>query len=180
MGSPTIYSRLAADELPYVFIEASELFLYAKERFGIIDGGSDFQPVANDAGILEQGKNLAPVITSDAVGIEMIESAAVVVALVEDRAPAQSGLCPFEDEEFEQRPVIMNGDAPFFVVIRDRKSGARPSATNGILFEAGLDGIWLEARPPRLCLPAEGIGTIKTTAKILDRTCSPAFYGRAM
>ena len=51
---PRIQARLAAHELPDVAIEAAELFLHSKKCLGILDGGRDLQPVADNAGIAQQ------------------------------------------------------------------------------------------------------------------------------
>src|SRR5690242_19571841 len=51
---PFVLYRLAADELPNVGVETAELLLYSNECPGVLNGGFDLQPVANDAGIREE------------------------------------------------------------------------------------------------------------------------------
>lgn len=43
--------RSAIDEPPQIGIEAAEFLAHFQERHRVLDGGVDFQPVANDAGI---------------------------------------------------------------------------------------------------------------------------------
>src|SRR5688500_19464202 len=46
--------RCAADELPEVAVEGAEFFLHGEEGSGVLDGGSDFQAVADDAVVRHQ------------------------------------------------------------------------------------------------------------------------------
>jgi hypothetical protein len=59
--------------------------------------------------------------------IEAGEGAPVVLALVQDRRPAQSGLRPFQRDELEQHAIVVHRHAPFLVVVRDVELGARPA-----------------------------------------------------
>jgi len=45
---PCVLPRLTVDESPDVLVEAAEFLLYGQERFGILDGGFDLQPITND------------------------------------------------------------------------------------------------------------------------------------
>ena len=51
--------------------------------------------------------------------VEPGEGGAKVVALAEDRQPAQPGLGAFQGQVFEQHPVIVDGHAPLLVVVSD-------------------------------------------------------------
>ena len=106
-GSRRVDARLVADELPDVAIETLELFLNREEGLSIGHGRRDFQPVADDARIAQQLLNLAAVVARDALRVKFSESFAIVLALVENRVPAQPGLRSFEDEEFEQNPIAV-------------------------------------------------------------------------
>ena len=66
-------------------------------------------------------------VTRDLRGIGTVERPAVVPALVEHRAPPQTGLGTLEHQELEQPAVVMAGAAPLVVVrgLRQRV-GARP------------------------------------------------------
>jgi len=117
---PFIHFRLPADELPDVLIETAELFLDSEESFGIFDRGRNLQLVANDARIAKQFGDFSPVVARDFFRIESVERAAVVFPLIQDSVPAQSGLRAFEYQEFEQHAIVVEWDAPLFVVIADR------------------------------------------------------------
>src|SRR2546428_157391 len=47
------------------------------------------------------------------------ERLAVGFPLPQDRDPAEAGLGTFEDQELEQRTVVVNRDAPFLIVVAD-------------------------------------------------------------
>ena len=50
---PEILEGRAADELPQVVIETSELFLHFEEGLRVGHGGGDFEAIADDAGVLQ-------------------------------------------------------------------------------------------------------------------------------
>ena len=56
-------------------------------------------------------------IPGNARWVEPVEGGPVVLALVEDRLPAQAGLSSFEDQELEQQPIVVDRHAPLVVVI---------------------------------------------------------------
>ncbi len=49
----------------------------------------------------------AAVVAGDALGIELVESGAIVLAFLQDRVPAQAGLGAFENEKFEENAVVV-------------------------------------------------------------------------
>ena len=65
-------------------------------------------------------------------GIEPGESLAVRLALLQHRQPVQPGLRPFQNQEFEERPVVVNGDAPFAVVIFGEQRAGGPRAADSL------------------------------------------------
>ncbi len=111
---------LPSDELPDVAVEAAELLLHAEKRLRIFDGGSDLQPVANDSRIRQELFGSCGVVLRDAFGIEAVEGETVIVALVQNRGPAQACLRAFENQEFEERAVVVHRHAPLFIVIANR------------------------------------------------------------
>lgn len=129
---PFVDAGLASDKLPDVAVKGTEFFLDAKEGFGVFDRGGDFKPVANDSGIGKERLNFLGSILRDAARIEFVEGAAIILTLVEDRAPAQTRLRAFEDEKFEERAVVVNRHAPFFVVIANVPFAFRPGAADGL------------------------------------------------
>src|SRR5207248_2427000 len=97
--------------------EAAELFLHGKEGFGVGDRRIDLEPVADDAGIGEELLHFSRVVAGDLVGVEVIKGVSIILALAEDRLPAQAGLGTFEDEELEELSIIVQRDAPLLVVV---------------------------------------------------------------
>src|ERR1700722_20417330 len=112
-------SRLSADELPDVAIEAAKFFLYFKKRLGIRDRGCNFQLGANDSRVSHQRPNFLAVITRNFRRIEAVKCAAVVLALIENRLPAQARLRAFQDRKLEKHPGVMAHDTPRFIVVID-------------------------------------------------------------
>lgn len=109
--------RLAVDELPDVAVKAAKLLLHSEKSLRVLNCRSEFQFIAHDSGIVQQLLNLAPVIACHALRIEFVKSFSVVLALVEDRTPTQTGLRTFQDEKFKERAIVMHRSAPFFVVV---------------------------------------------------------------
>jgi hypothetical protein len=124
-----IANWLVVDEAPDVGVEIPKLFLHSEKGFSVLDRGGDFEPVAHDAGIGEELFDLSRVVFGDFFCVEIIKRLTIVIAFIQDCGPTQSGLRAFENEEFEQEPVIMDGDAPFFVVVGDHGFGCCPTAT---------------------------------------------------
>jgi len=124
-----IHDRAAADKGPEVAIERAELLLHGEKGLRVRDCGGDLQAVAHDTRVGEEARDLAGVVTRDLPGVEIIEGAAVVFALVQDCGPTEPGLGALEDEELEQRAVVMQGHAPFGVVVGEIRLGVSPGAT---------------------------------------------------
>jgi len=108
---------LSSDESPLVGGEATQLVLELQEGLGILDGGLDLQPVADNAWVSKQFFHLAGGEAGDTLGLEALERFQVRGAFAEDRAPAEPCLGAFEDQELEQEPIIINRNAPLLVVI---------------------------------------------------------------
>jgi hypothetical protein len=130
MPAAGVLDRPAADEAPDVLVETAELLLHRQDRAGVGHGGGNLQPVADDAGIGEQLGLPASIVASDLGGIEVVERQAVGVAFAEDGVPAQARLRTFQDQEFEQAPIVVQRHAPFVVVIGNGQWIRRPTAAN--------------------------------------------------
>jgi hypothetical protein len=83
-----IHLRLAVHELPNVTIEGTKLFLYAEKCLGIRNRRSNFKAIPHNAGIAQQAVNLTAIVTGNALGIESVKRFSIILALVENRAPA--------------------------------------------------------------------------------------------
>ena len=144
--APLVDPRPSADESPDVIVEAAELFLHGDERLRVADRGIDLQPIANDPRVREQSRHVAIAELRDARGIEFLEGDPIGVALAQDRVPAQSGLCAFERDELEPSPIVMDRDAPLFIVVANRQFVARPSASHNFVLiprSDEIDGVLL-------------------------------------
>jgi hypothetical protein len=85
---------LVSDEAPDVLVERAEFLHRCQEHLGIPYGGVDLQPVTDDPGIRQQLLPLLLAVLGDDGGMEIVKGLPVVVPLVQDRGPTQSGLCP--------------------------------------------------------------------------------------
>jgi hypothetical protein len=176
-SSPLIHLGLACDKLPDVAVEAAELFLHSEERFRVADCGRDLQLVANNPGIGQQLCDLLLIEARDAARIKTAECTAIVLAFIENRVPAQPGLSAFEDEKLKERPIIVNRDTPFFIVIPDREFVRRPSTTGARLLNAWFRGHASNQKiaPSAGCSQRRGHGE---SQKILERLRIGLVHGR--
>ncbi len=116
-SSPTILFRFAADETPKVGVETAKLFPDREKRFRILDRRRNFQPVPHDAGVAEQPFHIARAVARDLFRTKSIERLAIVLPFFENRRPAQPGLRALKDQKLKQLSIVMNGHAPFLIVI---------------------------------------------------------------
>ena len=77
-----------------------------QQRARVVDGGLDLEPVAHDAGIGHQAGDVLGAVAGDALGVEAVEGAAEILALLQDRQPRQAGLEAFQHQLLEQRAVV--------------------------------------------------------------------------
>ena len=117
MSPGPVHHRRSVHPGPQVAVEGSLLVPDGQERPGVGHRTLHLEPVAHDAGILQQRGQLLIAVAGDPAGVEAVEGASVVVPLVEDGRPGQAGLRPFEDEHLEQVGVIVRGDPPFMIVV---------------------------------------------------------------
>jgi len=125
-GPPPTDDRRAANEAPHIGVEAAELLLDLEKRRGVVDRAGDFEPVAHDVGISHQALDPGRRKSSHRTRIESGEGLSVSLSFLENRLPAQSGLCSFEDEKLEENVVIVDRNAPFVVVVVDAQRRLRP------------------------------------------------------
>src|ERR1019366_6230044 len=98
---PAIHARLAADKLPDVTIERTELLLHFKKRPRVGNRRLNLQPVANNPLIAKQSPHLARFIARDLCRVEAVKRSTIVVALLEVCVPTESGLRTFKNQELE-------------------------------------------------------------------------------
>ena len=116
-SSPTILFRFTADKTPEVSVEAVKLFPDREKRFRILDRRRNLQPVPHDSGVAEQPFHIARAVARDLFRAKTVERLAIVLPLLENRRPAQPGLRALEDQKLKQLSIVMNGHAPFLIVI---------------------------------------------------------------
>jgi hypothetical protein len=77
----------------------------------------DLGAVADDAGVRHQAGGVPRTESRHDRRVEIAKRGAEVLALAEDRQPAQARHEAFEDQLLEQAPVLYHGPAPLAVVI---------------------------------------------------------------
>src|SRR5712692_3286734 len=114
---PAILQRTSVHEAPQIGVERAEFPPHFEEGPGVSDRRFDLEAVAHDAGIGHQSLHVAYSEARDLCSVEPGEGPAVVVAFVQDRRPGEARLGAFEDQEFEELPIVVDRDSPFVVVI---------------------------------------------------------------
>ena len=84
----------------------------------IADDRFDLEPVADDAGILQQAVDIGLPKTRDPVDLELGEGGAEGRTLLQHRKPGQPGLVDFEGQALEQHRFVARRETVFPVVIR--------------------------------------------------------------
>ncbi len=69
-------------------------------------------------------------VAGDFSRIKAAEGLAVSFALGQDRGPAQSSLCAFQDKKLKKNLVIVLGNAPLGIVVRDHGGSGGPGAAS--------------------------------------------------
>lgn len=107
-----------ACEAPDVPIKAAELLLYFQETARIGDGAFDLQAIPDDARVVHQARDVGLSESRHLARLEVLERLPEVLALAQDRNPAQPRLKALQDQHLEHLPIIMDRHAPLLVVIR--------------------------------------------------------------
>ena len=107
----------AVYKAPKELVQRPMLGLDGQDGAGVSDGGGDFGAVADDAGVGAESFTIFVGVGGHCCDVETLERGAVAFAAVQYRSPRESGLRAFEDKEFEERPVVVDGDAPILVVV---------------------------------------------------------------
>ena len=158
---PGIAPRPAAHELPDIGVKSSIFPLRRQKRPGVANGGGDFQPVANNAGIGQQFGNLGVIIVGDFDRIKVVKSGAIGIALAKYKFPRKPGLRPLQYQKLEQPPVVMQRNAPLGIVIGDAQRRSGPGAAgwrhygvHTLKFWKSGSPVWALRKPPKaLTLP---------------------------
>lgn len=124
-----IHDRFTLHKAPNVGVKGPEPILHPQQSARIAAGRFDLCAVAHNAGVKQKTFEFRIAESSDALRLEIRKYFAITLALAKNRIPAEAGLSSFENQKFEERPVVMSRNTPFFVVIRDRKIIPGPTAT---------------------------------------------------
>ena len=127
--SPTILYRVAANEAPEISVETSEFLSNGEEVFRVLDCSCDFQAIPHDSIVAEQPLNVALAVARDLFRAKSIERFSVVLAFFQNRIPAQSGLCPFQNQKLEEHPIVVYRNAPFLIMISNGRLSRGPGTT---------------------------------------------------
>src|SRR5439155_20893942 len=95
----------------------------------VVDRRFDFGPVADDASVRHELFDPGGIESGQPFQIEIVKGGTKVLALAQDRQPAQASLKPFQTQFFEQAPVVGDSSAPLVIVIVpvERVGGAPPA-----------------------------------------------------
>ena len=116
-GFESVLFWFAINELPDVVTKSVVLILHIEKCLRVADGSVYLELVSYDARIEQNFLNALLCEACDFLRVEIGEILPVPVALVEYRRPTQTGLCTFQDQEFELRPIVPDRYTPFFVVV---------------------------------------------------------------
>lgn len=111
--------RLPFCKAPNVMVERTELRLNRQESLGIAHSGSNLQPISHNRPIRPQHLLLFSRKICYRMVVEISESTTKGGPFVQYALPRKPGLKALEQKHLEQFPVVVNGNAPFCVMIGD-------------------------------------------------------------
>src|SRR5882672_6563150 len=117
------------NKLPDITIETAKLFLHGKKRLCVLNGCGDLQAIANYTRVRKQPLPLALVVSSHPGRIESAEGSAGTLPLVQDYFPPQPRMGAFENQKLKKPAIVVDGHAPFVVMICDHQISPGPVAT---------------------------------------------------
>src|SRR5688572_540971 len=95
----------------------------------VVDHRLDLAPVAHDARISEQARDVLLLEARDAIEIEVMKGGAKVLAFSQDGAPAEPRLKPLETKLLEQPAVVGHRKTPLAIVVFEKlRRRTRPLA----------------------------------------------------
>src|ERR1700733_5489576 len=131
---PIISLRTSAHELPHVTVERSEFALHRQICRGVGNRSRNLQAIAHNPSVPQKRPYLARIVSRNLLGIESIERAPVILALVENRLPAQSRLRAFQYQKLEKQTVVVHWLAPLPIVVLHHQRLLRPMAPPLLFF----------------------------------------------
>ena len=118
-AAPPVLPRFASHKAPEVTVETPHFFSERKKRLRILDRSGDLEPISHDPGVAQQPPHITRAVASDLLCAEPVERSLIVFPFLQNRDPAQPCLGAFEDQEFEEHPIIVQRHTPFVIVVGD-------------------------------------------------------------
>ena len=122
----------------------------SKNGFCVFHNRADLEAIANDALVFHERSLPGGREARNFLRVEVCERLLVVLSLLQNSEPAESGLHAFEVQHLEEMPVVVGRHAPFFVMIGNKQLvGFSPAAALAIhesLFTPNL--VWESSRRP--------------------------------
>ena len=139
LGGPDIehYHQAIAVVVAETFEQARAAAQLIRVDYASATGAFDLAAVTDDAGIGQQPFQLGRCVARDLLWIEAVIDAAIVFALAQHRDPRQAGLTALERQQLEQRAVVLEGLAPFGIVVFLVQRVSRGPAASRLAIAAG-------------------------------------------
>lgn len=116
------------DERPNVIGKRAEFLLHGEKGLRVLHGRVYLEPVPNDAFIREQSCNLPVSVSRDFSRVKPVKCPPIILSLPQNRFPAKTGLCTFEDQKLEKYLIVMLRHAPLLIVILEGEFSTGPRA----------------------------------------------------
>jgi len=171
-----ILNGRTTDKIPDELVEGAEFPLHPQEGLGVRDGGLDFKAIADDARVAKEGAEFFGFVAGDFGGIEAAEELAIAFTFLKDGVPAEAGLRAFEDQEFEPTAVVVDGNAPFFVVVLDAEGIGGPGAAQDVFADAHELEPHARTEPAFRIIFHASLASKETVSSCAVRTWGPAFW----
>lgn len=114
---PPIDDWLISDKLPNIGVETPKFLLHLQKSFSVMDGGIYFEFIANNFRGLDQPIEILIRILGDHFGIKVRKGLLIPLPSFQNDCPTKPGLCAFQHQKFEMRPVVMHRHTPFNVMV---------------------------------------------------------------
>jgi hypothetical protein len=101
----------------YPLPKAAELLLQLYHHTSIVNSGFHFQPIANDACIIQQAGPIGLAVGGDLANIKLMIGFAEIGFLFEDGGPAQACLVDLKEKPAKKFIVIRNGKPIQMIVV---------------------------------------------------------------
>ena len=119
MCQPTFVDHFSFSPVPEIPGKAAIFPLYFTKHPGIDDSRLYFQPIPDDSEVISQGFQLVLSVCTDRIQVKAIEGFPKRLPLVQNTLLGQPSLKTFQHQHLKQLPIIINGNAPFLIMVTD-------------------------------------------------------------